>query len=67
MPKLSTLALGNYIRSFRNSKEVLRIEVDEGNSFRCYPVKEVHSTRVVLDTERYYFIPKDQEVQQVTI
>lgn len=67
MPKLSDVGLGGYIRSHRNSKEVLKVEVDDGNTFRCHPIKEIHGTRVVLDLERYFNLPKDQEVDRVTI
>jgi len=67
LPKLSDVGLGGYIRDPRNPRKVLRVETDAGNVFICYPVKEVHSTRVVLDTTAYQQLPKDKEVDRVTI
>lgn len=67
MPKLSDVGLGGYIRDPRNPRKVLRVEIDAGNVFICYPVEEIHSTRVVLDTTVYQQLPKDKEVKQVTI
>lgn len=67
MPKIQNVGLGNYIRNPKNRKEVLRVDTNNGNSFTCYPVKAVHSTRVVVDTERYEQIPLDREVEQITI
>ena len=67
MPKLSDIGLGKYIRDPRNSRKVLKVETDTGNGFICYPVKEVHSTRVVLDTTVYQQLPKDFEAEEATI
>ena len=67
MPTLRDVGLGGYIRDPRNPRKVLRVETDTGNAFICYPVKEVHSSRVVLDTTVYQQLPKDKEVKQVTI
>ncbi|MCH7725603.1 MAG: hypothetical protein IH991_03855 [Planctomycetes bacterium] len=71
----NAIGLGNFIRNPRKTatsagvkiSSVLKIEKDHGDSFQCFPVQEVHSGRVVLNTKEYIFIPKDQNVEQVTI
>ena len=66
MAKLSTIGTGKYIRNPR-SKGIMRVETNTGNGFICYPVKEVHSTRVVLDYTNYLQLPADFEAKEVTI
>ena len=67
MAKLNDIGLGKYIRNPRRSKGVLKIETDTGNGFICYPVKEIHSTRVVLDLTKYQQLAKDFNAEEVTI
>jgi len=67
LAKLSTIGVGKYIRDPRSRKKVLRVETDTGNGYICYPVKEVHSTRVVLDMTTYQQLSKDFEAEEATI
>ena len=76
MPKIEDVGLGNYIRNPRKTKSksgdvllgtVLRVEVNDGNAFRCHPIKSIDSTRVTIDTENFQFIPIGTNVEQVTI
>lgn len=75
MAKIQTIGVGNYIRnpkgirgvnSRQSNVEILKIYANNGNSFLCYPVKSVQSTRVILDTSQYYQIPIDTNVEQAT-
>lgn len=72
MARIQNVGVGNYIRNPKGVKngdtvEVLQIASNDGNSFLCYPVVSKDSTNVVLDTKRYYQIPVDTNVDQVTI
>lgn len=76
MAKIQTIGAGKYIRNPRGIKghnsggmnvEVLQIAVNQGGSYLCYPVTNTETNPVTVDTTRYYQIPIDTEVQQVTI
>lgn len=74
MAKIQDVGIGNYIRNPRGVKtkdgggmgvEALRIDRSEGNSFLCFPVTS--KTPLTLDRSRGLVIPRDSEVEQVTI
>lgn len=76
MPKIQNVGVGNFIRNPRGRQgedsrgtnvEVLQVAVNEGNSFRCYPVTDAKAVPVTVDTTRFQFIPIDTMVQQVTL
>lgn len=75
MPKIQNVGIGKFIRDLRKTghskgqriSSVLQIATNEGNAFKCFPVKSVHSGRIVLDTTKYHFIPIDSEVEEVSI
>ena len=66
MPKIQTLALDSFIRNPRDSKEIMQIKVDNGNSFTCFPVSDYASGKVTLITTRYLQIPLDTVVKVAT-
>jgi hypothetical protein len=73
MPKLSTLSVGHYIRHHRDGRlradgsapPILKIEADEGSTYRCHPLLKRESGVDTIDQERFYFIDKEQEVERV--
>jgi hypothetical protein len=76
MPKIQNVGVGGYIRNPRGrhgedsrgmNVEVLQVAVNEGNSFRCYPVTDPKSVPVTVDTTRFQFIPIDTNVDQVSL
>ena len=75
MAKIETLGVGKYIQSPKGRShsrgvaisKVLKISSNEGNSFRCFPVKSVNSGNVVLDTTKYLHIPIGTDVREVTV
>jgi hypothetical protein len=76
MPKIQDIGVGNYIRNPQGNKsadslgmniEALQIYADDGGSFMCFPVTGKRGTEPILDKERYYQIPIDTNVEQVTI
>ena len=76
MAKIQNIGIGKYIRSPKgrhgtdsrqSNVEALFISRNDGNSFVCYPVSGKRGTEAVLDYTRYYQIPIDTEVEQVTI
>lgn len=76
MPKISTLSVGDFIRnpkgrhasdSRQMNVEALKIVADHGNSFLCYPVTSINSSNPTVDTTRYVFISKDQNVDKISI
>ena len=76
MPKIQNVGVGNYIRNPKGVKardslgmsiEVLKVESNEGNSFKCVVVSNASNNPVLLDTTRYYMIPIDTQVEQVSV
>ena len=75
MPKIQDVGVGAYIRNPHGGREsagvrisnVLKVMNNDGNTFRCYPVKSVASGEATIETEVYYNIPIDTQVDQVTI
>lgn len=76
MLKIQNVGVGKYIRSPRGIKgansrdmniEVWQVAVNEGNSFRCYPVTDPKSIPVTVDTTHYRFLPLDTMVEQVSL
>lgn len=75
MARIQDVGIGNYIRNPRGGREsagvrisdILKVMNNDGNTFRCYPVKSVNSGEATLETEVYYNIPLDAQVDQVTI
>lgn len=76
MPKIQNVGVGNYIRNLKGVKaknslgmniEVLKVDSNEGNAFKCVVVSDPSANPVKLDTTRYYMIPIDTQVEQVTI
>lgn len=65
--RISTLVVGNYIRSPRDHDTIMQIFADGGGDFRCHPVLSSASGKIVLDMKSYKHIPKDRIVDQVTI
>lgn len=73
MAKIQNIGIGNYFRSPRgrnlaatNKIELLQVAANNGGSFLCYPVVGKQSTKVIVDTTRYYDIPVDTEVDPAT-
>ena len=73
MPRIQNVGVGNYIRNPKGVRgdssgvEVLQVGSNEGGSFICYPVISSASGKIVLNTKRYYNIPIDTMVDQVSI
>lgn len=76
MPKIQNVGVGGYIRGLKGlmgidsrglNAEVWKVMSNEGNSFKCSPVTNGSANPVVIDESRYYFIPIDTNVDQVTI
>lgn len=73
MARLSTLSVGQFIRNPRDARirrdgsaaPILEIIADEGDTFRCHPVKSYESGVSTIDTKEYQFISKQQEVERV--
>lgn len=71
MAKIQNIGVGNYIRSPKGRLaggkiEVWQVAINNGNSFTCYPVTGKNSTKVTVDTTRYYDLPIDTEVDSAT-
>ena len=72
MPRLSSLSVGQYIRNPRGvtigdglHANILKIVSDEGDCYKCQPVKSHVSGVDTLD-DRHYFIDKSQQVEQAS-
>lgn len=65
--KISELEVGDFIRNPKKGGQVLQLTRNDGNSFLCYPVKDPKASPVTLDGSRFYSIPMDTNVEQVTI
>lgn len=76
MAKIQDIGTGNYIRDPRGVKttdgrgmniRVLKVQANDGNSFRCHPIKSIRGSTVEIDTENFIQIPIDTQVEPVTI
>ena len=75
MAKIQDIGVGKYIKNPRGGKvsgnqkipNVLLIHINDGNTFRCYAVKDAKAVPVTIDDSRAFVLPIDTDVEQVTI